>query len=193
MMKPVRSLSILLAACLLALAGCADDAAPATPNGTAGGGAGGSHAGGAGAGGAPAAGTTATAAIASLPGQTLTGTATFSSSAAGVMLQLSLQNCPPGDHPFHIHQGSACTDMTTQMGHWDGDGMPDMPTRGEGITPITCAADGTGTVSYTRPSTAAANLAWTIGGDVTTNVKGHVIVVHMSSTDKTRLACGLIN
>jgi len=136
---------------------------------------------------------TASATIAPLMGQTLSGTAMFSSSTAGVMLQLAVQNCPPGDHPFHIHQGMACTDMMTQGGHWDADGTPEMPTRGEMITPITCQADMTGTVSYTRPSTAPANMAWSIGGDPASNVKGHVMVIHMSSTDKTRLACGVIN
>jgi Cu/Zn superoxide dismutase len=144
--------------------------------------------------GQPAGGTaTASATITPLMGQTLSGTAMFSSSSAGVMLQLALQNCPPGDHPFHIHQGTACTDMMTQGGHWDGDGTPEMPTRGEMITPVSCQADMTGTVNYTRPATAPANMAWTIGGDAASNVKGHVIVVHMSSTDKTRLACGVIN
>jgi Cu/Zn superoxide dismutase len=216
MKKPV-SVSILLAAYLLALVGCveADDPAPAAaPAAAAGKGAAGSPAVPGAAGGAAGtvatasgaammgplmgqagggAAATASATIAPLMGQTLSGTATFSSSSAGVMLQLAVQNCPPGDHPFHIHQGSACTDMMTQGAHWDGDGTPEMPTRGEMITPITCQADMTGMVNYTRPATAPANMAWTIGGDPASNVKGHVIVIHMSSTDKARLACGVIN
>jgi Cu/Zn superoxide dismutase len=186
MKNPVRSLSILMAACLLALAGCAEDDPPAAAN-TAGGGAGG------GAGGAGST-TMARAVIMPLAGQTLSGMADFASTAAGVTLQLTVQNCPPGDHPFHIHQGTSCTDMTTQGAHWDGDGTPEMPTRGETIPPITCGADMTGTTPvYTRPATSPANMLWTIGGDAATNVKGHVIVIHMSSTDKARLACGVIN
>jgi Cu/Zn superoxide dismutase len=133
------------------------------------------------------------ATVAPLMGQTVNGTATFSSTAAGVTLQLTLKSCPPGDHPFHIHEGTACTDMTSQGGHWGGMGMPDMPTRGEKITPITCMPDGTGTATTMRLSTEAANLKWTVGGDATTNVKGHVLVVHTSSMDPTRIACGVIN
>jgi len=65
--------------------------------------------------------------------------------------------------------------------------------RGEGMPAIACDATGAGTTTYTRESTAAPELQWTIGGDAATNVVGHVIVVHMSDMDGTRIACGVIN
>jgi hypothetical protein len=60
--------------------------------------------------------------------------------------------------------------------------------RGEGIPDIMCKGS-SGTTSVTR-STPDARIAWTIGGDPTTDVVGHVVVVHNAAGD--RVACGKI-
>lgn len=133
--------------------------------------------------------TSAASTISVFMGGTVTGTGTFSEDVVdapvgSVKLTLTLTNCVDTKvYPAHIHQGSACTDATTQGGHWD-------MTRGEGIPTITCAGT-TGTTSVVRYPTDPA-LAWSIGGDAATNVIGHVIVIHDPTTPMTRIACGAI-
>ena len=65
-----------------------------------------------------------------------------------------------------------------------------MIVRGEGIPNIQCSGM-TGTSTVTRDS-ADPKLTWTIGGDATTNVVGHVVVVHDATTPSKRIACGKI-
>jgi hypothetical protein len=60
---------------------------------------------------------------------TLSGTATFSKASFGVNLNISVMHCTDGkSYPVHIHEGSSCTDATTQGGHWGAD----MPAAGSG-------------------------------------------------------------
>ena len=49
----------------------------------------------------------------------------------------------------------------------------------------------TGTLTYTRLNTPAAT-AWTIGPPNATNVIGHAMIVHSSTTTTDRHACGVI-
>jgi Cu/Zn superoxide dismutase len=178
MKKRVRSISMTCIACALALGGCASDDEPSTP------------AGGAGMGGSVTG--TAVATIAPLGTNTVTGTATFTETAAGVTVVIALQNCPPGPHAFHIHNGTECTDATTQGVHWPVDSMTGQPpTRGEGIPDITCNAEGNGTVTHVRPNTEGPDRVWNIGDAADANVVGHVVVVHMMP-DKMRIGCGKI-
>jgi hypothetical protein len=122
-------------------------------------------------------------------GGTVTGTGTFMQGAAdtavdSVTLTLTLDGCVAGKvYPAHIHTGSACTDATTQGGHWD-------MARGEGIPSITCTGT-TGTTTINRAATDPL-LAWSVGGDAATDVIGHTIVVHDPDVPMTRIACGVI-
>jgi Cu/Zn superoxide dismutase len=129
---------------------------------------------------------TATAEIAPFGTGTVTGTATFTEVAGGVNLAITLSGCVAGkSYPVHIHEGAACTDATTQGGHW---AVP----RGEGIPSIVCS-DTTGTTTMVRMATPAES-AWTIGGDITTDVEGHVLVVHDPDVPASppRIGCGVI-
>jgi len=120
------------------------------------------------------------------------GTATFTQTGSDVKVDVMLTaGCPMGGAPVHIHQGTSCADAMTQGGHWDT--TPPAPGRGEGIPNIMCMG-ATGTTTATRTPTDPA-LAWTVGGPMTTNVVGHVIVVHQPSTDggtPPRIGCGVI-
>jgi Cu/Zn superoxide dismutase len=96
-------------------------------------------------------------------------------------------NCPDGEHGVHIHEGTACADEAMQGPHWG-------PTRGEGIPNVTCTGM-TGMAMHTRAATDPM-LAWTIGGDMATDVVGHAFVVHDPAPDMAtpapRIGCGVI-
>jgi hypothetical protein len=62
--------------------------------------------------------------------------------------------------------------------------------RGEGIPEIVCKGT-TGTSMLSRANTDP-KLAWSVGGDMTTNVVGHVVVVHDPVAKTPRIACGKI-
>jgi Cu/Zn superoxide dismutase len=134
-------------------------------------------------------GTPATAVASIMPFMTgtITGTATFTASGAGVTIVVALQNCPAGVHPLHIHAGTGCGSEQEQGLHWD-------PPRGENIGPsgtITCAANQTGTLTYTRAGTDPT--PWTIGPPTASNVIGHPIVIHgVGATSTVRDGCGVI-
>jgi hypothetical protein len=72
--------------------------------------------------------------------------------------------------------------------HWDG-------ARGENIGPnggeITCDAQMTGALTYTRASTAAAT-RWTIGDGGATDIVGHPVIVHGVNDSDVRHTCGVI-
>ena len=134
-------------------------------------------------------GGTATSSVTGFMGGTVTGTAMFvtgapDTAADSVTLTLTLNGCVAGKaYPAHIHVGPACTDTTTQGGHWD-------MTRGEGIPNITCNGT-TGTVVFNRAATDP-TLKWTVGDGSATDVIGHLIVVHDPDVPMTRIACGTI-
>jgi hypothetical protein len=65
-------------------------------------------------------------------------------------------------------------------GHWS--------PKGEGLGTLTCAADGTGTATYTTPSAGY----WTIGGDAATDLTQHAVMVHAAAPMATgRIGCGV--
>jgi len=127
---------------------------------------------------------TAMAAVTGFMGGTVTGTAMFASVNTDVTVNFTLDGCVDTKvYNVHIHTGPACTDTTTQGGHWD-------MARGEGIPPVTCAGT-TGTTTLTRPPADPA-IAWTIGDGAASDVIGHLIVVHDPDVPMTRIGCGPI-
>jgi Cu/Zn superoxide dismutase len=124
---------------------------------------------------------TAAATIESYGTGMVSGTATFTQNDGNVTVMVELADCEDGVHPVHIHQGTSCQDDDTQGGHWD-------MTRGEGIPSVMCTG-GTGTAMLMRADTDT-TLAWSVGGDASSDVIGHVFVVH--NEDKTRIGCGPI-
>ena len=125
---------------------------------------------------------TAVATIAGFDGGSVTGTFTFTQDGSDVALVVALENCPDGAHQVHIHEGMGCADENAQGMHWG-------PTRGEGIPDVQCTG-GEGTVMHTRSSTPA-NLAWSIGGDDSSDIVGHAVVVHATGSTA-RIGCGVI-
>jgi len=131
----------------------------------------------------------ASSTVSGFMGGTVTGTGMFVQGAAdtaadSVTVTITLTGCVTGKaYPVHIHTGSACTDTTTQGGHWD-------MTRGEGIPNIMCTGT-TGTTTLNRPATDA-TLKWSVGDGSATDVIGHTIVVHDPDVPMTRIACGTI-
>jgi hypothetical protein len=122
-------------------------------------------------------------------GGSVTGTGMFQqgapdTAADSVTVTITLDGCFPGkQYPVHIHTGSACTDTTTQGGHWD-------MTRGEGIPNILCSTT-SGSVTYNRAATDP-TLKWSVGDGSATDVIGHTIVVHDPDNSMVRIACGVI-
>jgi Cu/Zn superoxide dismutase len=119
-------------------------------------------------------------------GNMVTGTATFTQTGTDVMLVVSLMNCPDGEHGVHIHEGTSCADATMQGAHWG-------PTRGEGIPNVMCTGNA-GMAMVTRAATDAM-LAWSVGGDMASDIVGHAFVVHAatdSADPMVRIGCGVI-
>ena len=108
----------------------------------------------------------------------------------GVKITVTVNNCPMGAHPIHIHAGTGCADTTAQGGHLGGTGTAQDPTRGEGMGDLTCNSLGMGMLEYTRMNDNA-DLAWSLGGDPMSDVVGHPIVIHAVGASD-RLACGMI-
>jgi pilus assembly protein FimV len=182
-------------------AGGASGSAGSVSAGHGGGGAGGSTAG---AGGSGAAGP-------------ITGSAVFTATSTGVDVVVTINGCVDAkSYPVHIHEGSSCADVASQGAHWGAAasaaggsggsggaggsagsagsggaaGAPAMLLRGEGIPEIMCKGT-TGTSMLSRANTDP-KLAWSVGGDMTTNVVGHVVVVHDPVAKTPRIACGKI-
>jgi len=189
------ALPLVAALAVLMFAACRETAVltpAAAPAGTGGAKAGTGAAAGMGAGGATA-GTgaapagSAVATITGFMGGTVTGMATFSKgTGTDVKVDVALASCVAGkSYPVHIHEGTSCASAMAQGDHWG-------PARGEGIPNVTCSGT-TGTSTTTRPATPT-NLAWTIGGDMATNVVGHAFVVHDPDVAMMppRIACGVI-
>jgi Copper/zinc superoxide dismutase (SODC) len=123
--------------------------------------------------------------MARMPGGTITGTATFVEVATGVQVTYMVSNCPPGEHPTHIHEGTACGTDGMEGMHWG-------PARGESIPNITCNAGMTGMLVYTRMSNPG-NLRWTIGDGTNSDIVGHPVVIHAPAPNETaRHGCGVI-
>src|SRR5256885_1071558 len=156
-MHTQRALCVL--ACLAAMSGCSSSSNKNGASMTGSGGSGASGSGGAtGSGGSSAAAT-----------EKVTGTATFTQSGTSVNLMIDLKGCGDGEmHPVHIHQGTSCDTVATQMGHWDTPmGGAANSGRGEGIPAVMCTK-GTGSGMHTRTGDNATQ-TWGVGASTTTH------------------------
>jgi superoxide dismutase, Cu-Zn family len=120
----------------------------------------------------------------------------------GVKLDLDIQNLPPGEHAFHLHQKSVCDaseDFDTAGLQLDPTGemygnaehhAHSGPSAGDPRTMVKVAEDGTGHVSVVFP-----NL--TLGDDKNSVFAngGTAMVFHAAAGAKgpTRIACGTIS
>jgi hypothetical protein len=113
----------------------------------------------------------------------LLGTATFRDNQGVVTLGITLiQGCYGDTHNFHLHQNNLCgADGSAAGGHWTPKGDTNL-----GV--VTCIGGGTGSALYVTPSAGY----WTIGGDVSTNILNHAVVIDGNSSDPAPLiACGV--
>ena len=148
-----------------------------------------------------AAAATATARIEPTSGSGVSGTATFTVQDGQVTLALKLENCPPGEHAFHIHETGDCSaaDGTSAGGHWNPGGddhgqWGQTPFHLGDIGNLTVGDDGTGSMVLTTDS-------WSIGTGASDDIVGRAVIVHASEDDFQtqptgaaggRIACGVI-
>ncbi|HXV76180.1 MAG TPA: superoxide dismutase family protein [Candidatus Polarisedimenticolaceae bacterium] len=123
-------------------------------------------------------------------GSELTGVAIFVKDAAGVSLQLNVENTPPGEHAVHIHEFGDCSadDASSAGGHWnpstEDHGRWGMPPHHLGdIGNITVGEDGTGSLSLSTDR-------WTMGDGSVTDIVGKSIIVHADPDDFTSQPTG---
>lgn len=145
---------------------------------------------------------TAYATMNSASGSTVNGTATFVQTGdMTVKMSLEVHNLKPGEHALHLHQTGDCSapDASSAGGHWNPTGMAHGK-RGEGEfhagDVINLIADANGNVSWSEEIN-----GWTIGGNDSTNILNHGIIIHEKLDDFTtqptgaaggRVACGVI-
>jgi Cu-Zn family superoxide dismutase len=134
-------------------------------------------------------------------GSKLTGTFTAVPEGKKVKLTVKVQNAPEGEHAVHIHEKGDCSDPEGKAagGHWNPTSQPHGQWGHDGfhlgdVGNMKVGKDGTGEITLTTDK-------WTIGGDPSTDVIGHAIVVHEKIDDfKTqptgnagsRIGCGVI-
>jgi superoxide dismutase, Cu-Zn family len=134
-------------------------------------------------------------------GNQASGAAIFLSESAGVTLQLSLQNAPPGVHAVHLHETGDCSahDASSAGGHWN----PTAAEHGRWGKPPFHLGD-IGNVEVGQDGTGSLNLTsdlWTIGTAADNDILGKAVIVHAKPDDfetqptgaaGDRIACGVI-
>lgn len=165
--------------------------------GEGGGGAPSEGGGGSGTGGEGGGGPEGMSASASVSGDGIDGTVTFTMVGDQVTFTIEITGVTPtGYHAVHIHDNPDCSgDLSAAGGHWNPNGAASHGVFDQGghlgdIGNIPVANDGTGTLTVTT------NL-WSVGAagtDVMKNVVGHSIIVHaMDNADPgMRMACGIV-
>jgi Cu-Zn family superoxide dismutase len=132
------------------------------------------------------------------------GEATLEETTKGVKITLKVENFPPGEHAFHIHEKGLCDppDFKTAGGHFNPFGKkhglknPEGPHAGD-LPNITVGSDGRGSFAIMAPlvtlKTGEKNSVFQPGGTS--------LVVHQGPDDNVsdpaghagpRIACGLI-
>lgn len=145
------------------------------------GGAGGTPAQGDGGAAEAAANAVALALVTGLGGVEVAGTATFTQEAALTTLALELGSCPDGEYTAHIHLNEDCGNEGNAAGpHW----IPG----GEMLGNFTCA-NGVGEHSVSKPTS-----TWTVGGDSSTDVSLHALIIHAGGDPASgaRVGCATI-
>ena len=147
-----------------------------------------------------AAGPRASATIEARSGSTLSGTAVFTQTGAGVHIVVEVSNAPQGIHAVHLHEKGDCSapDATSAGGHFNPTGMahgsPDAPAHHAGdFGNMTVGEDGHGRLELDSTMLTIAP------GE--RSVIAHAIVVHAKADDMQtqptgnaggRIGCGVV-
>jgi len=135
-------------------------------------------------------------------GSDVGGSAIFIREADGIVLQVSVESAPPGDHAVHIHEVGDCSadDATSAGGHWnptveDHGQWGEAPHHLGDIGNITVGEDGTGSLSLKTDR-------WAMGSGESNDIMGKSVIVHADVDDFEtqptgaaggRIGCGVIN
>jgi Cu-Zn family superoxide dismutase len=149
----------------------------------------------------PAQGTEAVAHIEPTEGNTVTGTATFRAAGGSVTMELVVENAPPGEHAFHLHQIGDCSapDGSSAGGHWNPTGEDHgawgtAPFHLGDVGNLEVGEDGRGTIRLTTD-------LWSVRTGADNDVVGRAVIVHAGVDDFTtqptgaaggRIGCGVI-
>jgi superoxide dismutase, Cu-Zn family len=128
------------------------------------------------------------------------GTATLSSVAKGVKINLDIKNLPPGEHSLHIHQVPKCEapDFKTAGPHFGGGGHTHegmaMGTPAGDIPDFSLivAADGTAHASTIAPNVTLGTDANSVFSNGGTAIVIHAVAGGTGTGAPPRIACGVI-
>jgi Cu-Zn family superoxide dismutase len=142
----------------------------------------------------------AMASIESRSGSTVTGSATFTETEGGVLVEVEVHHAPPGWHAVHVHEKGDCSapDAVSAGGHFNpgskAHGSPDAPDHHAGdLGNMSVDENGEGRHVRLMPELTVA--------DGEFSVRGRALVVHASADDLVtqptgnaggRIGCGVI-